>query len=598
MRPSHILKKIKTNTLPSRLVFFDTETKSTKLSDNESLQKLWFGYACYVRRLKGTDYSKPTWIRFTTQKAFWEWLIEISKGRTRVYVFAHNQSFDFTVMRGFSNLRRRGYKLRKAVIESPPTILTFKRDGRTLSFIDTLNYFRMSLKELGKAFGIDKLEMPEKDRSIVDWNTYCKRDVEILVKAILYYIQIVKDWKLGGFQYTIAAQGFAAFRHRFMDTQILIDDNEKALKLSRATYFGGRTECYHIGKLNGDMHLVDINSQYPFVMHNNLYPTKLLSVWNDVTLDEVDNLINKYSISCEAVIDTNEPIYPYVFNKRLVFPVGKFTTFLSTPEIIEAKARGHLVKINQAAIYNQSNIFKSYVDFFYRKRLEYIAEGNYAMAFLCKIILNSLYGKFGQSGYKYEETDTDCEDIIKTWDELDYETGKIYKYRQFAGIMQTQTRDAEAYNSFPAISAHVTAYARIYLYHLIETAKPHNVYYCDTDSLLINSEGLQLLTDYINEKELGALKVERHITYANIRAPKDYIFGDVEKIKGIRKNAEQIDVSTFKQSVFPGFKGMIQRGNLNDYIIKTVNKTLTRIYQKGTVSKDGGITPYQIETWR
>lgn len=594
MRRSHWLKKVKKTSLPSHFIFVDTETKSKDISDNEKLQVLWFGFACYVRRLKGNNWTKPQWKRFEKRKDYWDWAISKVKSGTKVYIFSHNQAFDFTVLRGFSTLRRRGFKLRKAVIESPPTILTFKKDVKTICILDTYNYFRLPVKSLGKAMGIDKLEMPEYERSMEVWNQYCKRDVEILLKLMLFYVGIVKDWELGGFQFTGASQAFTAFRHRFMTAQLLIDDNVKALDIARASYYGGRTECFHIGKIKGELYLVDINSQYPFVMKYNKYPTKLLSVWNNITDKELNGLISKYSVCCEVLIETNIPIYPYIQDNRLIFPIGKFVTNLSTPELIEAKARGHLKEVRKAAIYENADIFSEYVDFFYNKRMEYELSGNKELSFMCKIMLNSLYGKFGQNGYNYETTKGDEEDKISTWDELDLVTGIVYKYRQFGGIIQMLIKDAESYNSHPAISSHVTSYARLYLYHLMETAEFCNVYYCDTDSMLINANGLNKISSYLHNANLGALKIERKISHALIRAPKDYIFDEIEKIKGIRKNAVQISENAYQQDVFPGFKGMIQKGNLDDFIIKTIKKSLTRAYKKGMVNVRGEITPFLI----
>ncbi|GAF92934.1 unnamed protein product, partial [marine sediment metagenome] len=37
----------------------------------------------------------------------------------------------------------------------------------------------------------------------------------------------------------------------------------------------------------------------------------------------------------------------------------------------------------------------------------------------------------------------------------------------------------ECFNSFPAIAAEVSAYARMYLYKLMKQAKFENVFYCD-----------------------------------------------------------------------------------------------------------------------
>jgi len=66
----------------------------------------------------------------------------------------------------------------------------------------------------------------------------------------------------------------------------------------------------------------------------------------------------------------------------------------------------------------------------------------------------------------------------------------------------------EASNSFVAIASFVTAYARCYLWELIEKAGEENVLYMDTDSLFVTKKGYENLKDYLDNKELGKLKLE------------------------------------------------------------------------------------------
>ena len=592
MRKAHYLKQSIGNQIPSHIICYDTETISLEPVNNERKQVLEFGWACYVRRLPKNKWSEPEWIRFTDHSKLWRFVISKCKDKTRLYLYAHNQAFDFPVLKGFKYFKKRGWKLKLSIIESPPTCLIFKRGKHTIVVLDTLNYFRISLKNLGKNIGLPKLTMPENWKDVEIADAYCKRDAEICLKAMLYFIGFVKSWKLGNYSITFPSQAFNAYKHRFMTSPIFIDDNENALKLSRLAYNGGRTECFKIGVLNEEMYLLDVNSQYPFVMRVNEYPVECQTRIKNVSLSELSDLLSNYLVTAHVSINTDLPIYPLRQDGKLIFPVGRFKTYLSSPELTHALVYNHLDKIYACAVYKKANIFKEYVDYFYNKRMEYKHANNDVMTWLCKYFMVSLYGKFGQNGMKYEHVGITTDDKIIVWNEYDVETGETHKMRQYANVIECKVNLSESRESHPAIASHVTANARMLLWEFMCIAGRENVYYIDTDSLLVNKQGYNNLNSLLSETKLGCLKLEKTMSTATINAPKDYEFGDVVKRKGISPNAIEIAPGVFNQDQFPSFKGLLRRGDLDNYYIKSVTKHLTRKYQKGTVTAGGHVSPF------
>jgi hypothetical protein len=540
------------------------------------------------------QWSEPDWKRFTTAGEFWSFVISHAKPGTKLYVFAHNTTFDFVVSKGFRTLPKRGWKLRSSIIDGPPFSLKYTNGSATIHVLDTLNYFRSSLAELGKSIGLAKLDMPDSNAPESIQDTYCKRDVEIICRAMLNYISIVKDWRLGNFAITQAAQSFAAFRHRFMQAPIYIDDHDHTLNLSRKAYYGGRVECYRLGEIREPLYLLDINSQYPYVMQAHKYPCRIENSCRNVTLSELSRWLKTYAITARCIVKTNEPVYPVNDGERLIFPVGEFETHLSTPELTYALAHSHIVKVSDAAIYNQAHLFQPYVEYFYRKRLEYRAQGNETLSYFCKIFMNSLYGKFGQNGRKFQRIGPAPDDTVRVWAEYCERTGETIHMRQYAGLIEEKMRDGEAKESFPAIAAHVTAYARMLLWAYIQRAGRENVYYVDTDSLLINAAGYATLKTAVDGQRLGALKLELGAESAVLHGAKDYEFGNLLKRKGIRPKATLVAPDTWEQDQFATMKGLLRRGNIDDFIIRRTRKHLTREYQKGRVMAGGKIVPLTI----
>ncbi len=594
MRQAHWLKANKKGELPSHIICYDTETKSISIGKKTSEARLWFGWACYSRRTRGNTWSKPVWWRFETRAGFWHGVKKRAKSQRKLYLFAHNASFDLTVLGWLEHLIDKGWKTRRAILEGPPWIVTARKGKATIELLCTLNYFRSSLEELGKSLGIPKLPMPKAEQTRKEWDSYCKRDVEVVYRAMLAFLAFIVEHDLGNFQPTIAGQAFNAYRHRFMDNPIYIDDSTSSLELARAGYLGGRTEAFRLGKLAEPMTLLDINSQYPAAMKGNLFPARLMTCVSRISPEEVREWLKRWVVMADVEIATKDPAYPLVLEGRLVFPVGRFRTILATPELTHALDRGRVRRVFKAACYLAAPLFNSYVDYFHRLKGEYGEAGNKPFRHMVKIFLNSLYGKWGQSGRHFERIgDAETSDPY-AWIEIDANTGEARKLRNVAGEVQELASLSEARNSHPAIAAHVTSAARIQLWGLIEKAGRENVYYTDTDSLLVNTEGRQRLQDEIVPGVLGKLEVEGEFTEGHLYGLKDYKLGDRVKMKGIRRNAIKIGPNTYRQDTFIGVKGMIKMEDMSKQRIRVTEKTLKRVYLKGDVSPEGIVTPFHL----
>ena len=594
MRRPHYLKYNAGVEIPTRCVFIDTETTPDPVTEDIERHKLRLGSALYKRRHRGSQWSSGEWLDFTNNAALWEWVTGKVKPGSKLYLYAHNLIYDLTITQGMTWMTSHGWKVVKAIVDDPPTAIQFRKDKRSIMMLDSFNYFRTSLASLGSSIGLEKMAMPSMSSPGVEWAAYCRRDVLVLSTAMIGYFNFLCDNKMGNYQITLAGQAFAAYRHRFMTTPIYIDDNPKALGLARRAYHGGRTEAFYIGKRQGAFATLDVNSMYPAVMAGEYFPAKLWTVINLVTLDEMAVYLKDYCIIAEVAIDTPDPVYPVYNNGKLIFPVGKFTTVLSTPELQYAQNRGHLLGVKQAAIYYKSPLFRAYVDELYRLRRVYISEDNKVYAWLCKILLNSLYGKFGQLGRVYEEVGETDPMEVRVWSEWDADSKTMHHMRAFAGIIQELTPAGESYNSHPAIAAHVTAYARMDLWRLINIVGIDNVYYVDTDSLTINKTGLDRLPDEYIGSDLGQLKLEARFRHLIIYGAKDYIFGDKTRIKGIRSRAKLIKPGIYQQDRFSKFKSMLRSGDLDQMLVYKQTKHLKRVYDKGIVTRSGRVRPLSL----
>lgn len=596
MRRPHLLSSNKRQSFPTDILVFDTETDPIPISATETKHVLDFGWLLSQRQRTKGVWTKHDWARFTTAEEFWDLVERRLHGHTRLDIFCHNAAFDLPVVDAFNLLKTRGWTLQTAIVDSPPTICIWRKNKQTIRVVDTLNIWRMSLAEIGKNVRLKKFSLEESKNRPARFNAYCRRDVRILWKALHAWWRFLQSHNLGSFAPTLASQALRAYRYRFLSHPIYIDDNEKACALARQALHGGRTEAWRIGTYDGTFYQLDVNSMYPFVMQREEYPNKLMSVYTLLPLDHLQSLLPKYQAIADVTVETPEPVYSTIHEDRLIFPTGRFRCSLTTPELMYGFEHGYIKDLHQVALYEHAPIFRAFVDECYALRMHAKSHGDTVTTWQIKILMNSLYGKFAQRGNVFEHVDTTDSDEIKSWTEIDAVTGKIYKWRQFGGCIQQRTEQKEAHDSHPAIAAHVTAYARMYLWRLIQTAGPESVYYMDTDSLLVDENGYQRLRDMIDPDGLGCIKLESIYHHIEIRGAKDYRFDERDKVKGVRKSAVWIDASTCEQEHFSTLHGLIRRGDLSAPIVTRVRKHLSRRYTKGTVDTTGVVHPLTLSS--
>ncbi|GAJ03497.1 unnamed protein product, partial [marine sediment metagenome] len=236
----------------------------------------------------------------------------------------------------------------------------------------------------------------------------------------------------------------------------------------------------------------------------------------------------------KVLIETDQAVYA-VRRKRTIFPVGRFWVTLTTPELKYALDHDHIVKIDTAVVYKQANIFKTYVDKFYALRQEFKTAGVPEYEEICKKLLNSLYGKFGQKTEVWTKIGECPGEPDRV--EICFVKGvnRPTKIRYLLGEISELTGYEETYDSFPGIASQVSAYARLVLWHLMQTAGDGNYVYCDTDSLIVNDTGLTNLHNHIDPIKLGGLKIEESTDRLIIKGLKDYSTEGKTVVKGIRK---------------------------------------------------------------
>lgn len=543
-------------------------------------------------------------------------------------IFAHNSYVDVFISNLIKQFTNANYYITTFIYEKN-FILTFKEEFKTtvtksFVFIDTLNYFKTSLEKLGEMLGYKKLKIDFKKCSLDELIIYCDRDVEILYRTLEKYFQFLKDNNCGNFAFTLAKQSLNAFRHSYLEHDIIIHKDLEAIELERKAYFGGMNLVTQLGIIE-NVSIYDANSMYPYIMLNSLIPTKLMYHSKKNQLELIKKYIQDgYVICAEVELKTDTPYYPKRIQDKLCFPIGNFVTALIGKELERAINNNHVVNVLQYNVYEAHHIFSKFVTHFYGERMKFENEDNFIFAYMCKIFLNSLYGKFAQRRFYTSIRKNDIEEYTQNFEITDRFNPRVIISKRYYSVeydilTYTLTKITRIFDekgneiienanfSFVAISSTITANAREYLKNSMSKIDG-KIYYIDTDSFMIKSDIKHNLD--IGEG-LGEWKIEsnketkekyEHMT-ADIRGLKHYSLKgktfEINKLKGVNLKTAIDMCETKTEIIFRCERWLkptsLMKHGIVDYVM--IDKNFIKIikkyeYSKGIVNEDYSIIPF------
>ncbi len=594
-RKAHWIKKTVGTMRPRHIVFFDTETDQRPVNNGKEFHDLRMGVAKLTELSPGGELKVLESVVFDKSGVFIDTLERWCLSKRTLYIVAHNLVFDLAVCGVIKRLALSGWKLTSFFSKNRVNIFHWKQKDRRIKGLDNGNFFNGTLAYWGDLIDLPKLGVDFKTVSDAELLIYCERDVDIIIELWKLWFRFLDEHDCGSFKPTVSSTAFNTWRHRFMKSMVHIHTDEAAIALERASYRGGRSECLWVGKRSdGPFYYLDVNSMYGHILATKNFPDRLYACSDTIDLYRLLYKLERYAVIADVTIDITEPWFPYKLNRKTCYPVGEFRTTLTTPELKLCAAKGWLRAVHRAAWYQQSMLFDDHVTTFSELRKKYDAEDNAGFSKICKLLVNGLYGKFGQRALKIEIIGECDPRIIKTERVSTDEPGVSFDQIYLAGYIYRESKDGESFHSFPAIAAHVTAYARLYLYRLANLVPVGHVFYMDTDSLVVDQTGYEALKDEIEPGKTGALKIEQQSPWLDIYAPKDYAMQGRNRMKGISPKAEKLGEGVYKQTHWMGLPGLIRAGITEGYVTQEVIKHQRRIIHSGIVCHDGWIASFQL----
>jgi len=541
------------------------------------------------------------------------------KNRGTTYYVHYGSIFDFNLL--LEELNKKEYRIYPISQGSKIIKMKITDSGDRNWYVqDTSSLLSFGLDALTKAFDVQhkKIEIIKKDNNY-DHNLYMlykkkpdqvleylKHDCMGLYEVLSSFKNIIENLN-GKMGLTIASTAMRSFKNGYckdfpkMEYRSINDEMRQA-------YFGGRTEIFrmHAKELIDDYYYYyDINSLYPYVMMHNEFPCSRPTI---MRYPSKQDIFENVGITKAKITIPGSEYLPCIpskiksgYNKKLMFTVGISCGYLDNSILKMGYEQGYTIEPIKSFFFRSSDLFSDYVKTFYdiKKR----QKNGTPMYLIAKLLLNSLYGKFGQR--------QDSEMVIKD----PFPNKKKYAFKDYVDFQTGWVRvsqEGKGKHYLPHIAIHVTALAQLELYKTMKEIydKGYHLYYCDTDSIT---------TDYRNlpvSDRIGDWKLEKRLLSGEFILPKTYhtVNDDhVEemRVKGYNKTLrEKIDKNAFRNAIIDDdYEGFTVESD-NDQLLRlrdsynrfrsfnrldTIRKSIKTRYNKRKILANLDTRPFDIK---
>ena len=456
--------------------------------------------------------------------------------------------------------------------------LTLKFDGYKLIFKDSYQILLGSLSKLSKAFQIETPktifpylfvkennldyigEIPDityfdkkiTEKEYIDykskfnsfWNLkneiikYCEIDCISLFQILVKFNDLIFQYFNVNIHHypTLPGLAFGIYRSRFMKEKSIPKLSRIISDNIRKGYTGGSVDMFIPEGKN--LYCYDVNSLYPSRMRECLLPSGNFKKFEGDIRKINPQAFGFFFCKITAPENILHPILQTHVNTnngiRTISPIGSWEDMIFSQELYNAEKFGYNFEILWGYTCDSDYLFTDYVDTFYKMRLNFPKSD--PLNFIAKILMNSLYGRFGMRE-NLPEVIIMSKENFSEFEENNLE--KIIDSKEINGFylvtLINNGEESESLNINVGVASAITSYSRIHMTKF-KNNSDFNLYYTDTDSIYIDKE---LNDKFVSSKELGKLKLECKIKKAVFLNAKLYCYltrtGDIiKKVKGLK----------------------------------------------------------------
>lgn len=415
---------------------------------------------------------------------YWRWIRRMGKKDKRFRkVYGHNGGgWDWLSLIEYllHDGRDERISLTAVTAGSSMVVLSVKIAKKfTVQFCDSLQLLRSKLDDLSEQLlGKNKVDLGGKLPHEIKaenpklYYEYLETDCENLLCVLEVALDVIREHvaEIPDFGATIGATAMKVFRTVGMDEPITIPWEPELREFLRGGYRGGRVECFRTGRFSG-VSVYDINSLYPTAMVRCQVPISgRVEMVSRFTAERCGVYRLKYK-------QYNRGIPPVLMSGGKGEYEGEGIYFSPEIEKLLLVDKNAIIDVDEGYEFlDTARVFQRFVSRLYQLRLD---NPDTPLSLLCKYLMNSLYGKWGQNPIR--EKIIVCESIDELVSLIDENGAIVRPINDDLGIMSLEQETTVNFEHV-GIAGTITSYARSVLYDGLLAAGDRLIY-CDTDSV-------------------------------------------------------------------------------------------------------------------
>jgi DNA polymerase type B, organellar and viral len=187
---------------------------------------------------------------------------------------------------------------------------------------------------------------------------------------------------------------------------------------------------------------------------------------------------------------------------------------INSPEYLNA-LKDYNIQVNYGYFFDAKPIFKEFIDSLYNLRMQY-PKGS-PMNLIAKLIMNSLFGRFGMNPIVERQVFCSWEEFNSLADNFSIvDFVDLDEEGYFTTYIDPNSQE-DSVNVSVGLASAIAAYGRIFM-SKFKNNPDYRLFYSDTDSIFIDKP----LPDQLINSELGNFKLEHIFKKAVFLGPKIY----------------------------------------------------------------------------
>lgn len=560
-RKPHWLKPNHASRSPHRWVVIDSETHRERDARGEvqrfrlAVGKRWTDEGRVIRNEEQCVADTP--------EELWKWVSDFTRKGKRTVLWAHNLDFDVQVTRAFEILPQLGWDLEWSNLDAQVSMVTWRREGCTLAMTDTYTWCPKPLAELGKLLRIVKPDLPDEDDSREAWVTRCTADVDITTEVVRTLVDYVRDADLGNMQMSGAGMGHSMWRHKYLEHKIMVHADPSAIEAERTAMHTGRAEAWRHGTYNGQkLYEWDLKNAYTRIAANEELPYKLIGYRATPDMDWLAEWRDRWRVLYHVNVSTEVPVVPAVHEERRVWPVGQFETVLWDCELDLAVKEGAEIEVLGVWCYLKAPIMQKWAN----HTLDVLDNDPPSIPAIVKVwYKHQARATIGRCGMRYTNwllAGPDHIGITGFSVATDLHDGRTFRQLHLGGKLWEEDSRTEGRDSLPQVPSWVAARCRVTLWEAMRHVGLDDVWYVDTDSILVDDVGHARMQALAQEQPALGWRVKGIHQYAEIHGPRQIVIDNVPRIAGMPKKARRTGSDTWEGEVWQRMGGALERGDI------------------------------------